>query len=140
MSFTIGTVVLRNPDLADGKVSDLNRVVNRTMANYPLTKSDWPTFIQYNYNFSVIKRTLLVSLVAYLRANRGKVVSITDHNGDTYSGVVVMDSIDVTTVRATCSYSFGITIYRYDTPAGYLLAAVDQYLLTDALEKILLRG
>ena len=110
MSFTIDTVTIRNPNFGDVRRVDQNSEIRdlRGGALDMIRDIDWINDLVYRYSFSVLKditgNTEINDLKTLLASKAADLVSITDHLGDTRSGIIITPVNEIINSRDECSH------------------------------------
>jgi len=100
------TVTLPNANLGNVDRLDTNAVVRPTRHGIykHVRDADWPDLETKLIAFSPLTATEKDNLITFLTTYRGLEIKITDHNSDSFSGVIISDDIEVITFRDGCSY------------------------------------
>lgn len=126
-------VLLKNPDLGNVYDIDLNTTTRRTRnGELKIVYDDGrPSDKTKTYSFTALRKTDLDALVTFLTSTLGIRIQLTDYNGATYTGIVLTETLEITTRRDTHSYdvSFSVIVYSV-TDTAYYLTTEDGVLLT----------
>ena len=103
ISTTAGTVTLRKPDFGDSdsyepyRVSRLSRGGDLQVFQDPM----WPTTEVLSFKFSYLDPTVAESLLVFLKATAGQVITLKDHFGRTWTGFIITPAGDVVQEKRT---------------------------------------
>ena len=118
MSFTftkgITNIVVRNPNFGDIRRVSLNDIRRRTTNGDLKTyvSPDWADRTIHVYQFSrlrnVVGTTQIDELKTFFKDNAGIEIDITNHYGDTYTGVIWTPVQEIIAIRPDCSFDLAI--------------------------------
>ncbi len=93
IKFTFGSeeILLRNPAFGNIDTMGPRRIFRRTRGNQPKAYKAciWPVDLTFKFSFSDLDRRAMELLQAFLRLTLGKNVSLTDHEGRVWNGIIL---------------------------------------------------
>jgi len=104
------TVTLPNAALGNIDRLDTNRIVRPTRHNIfkSVRDSSWPNIETKLVTFNTLTAAEKNNLINFLTDYRGLEIRMTDHDGDSFDGIIISDDIETITVRDDCSYDITI--------------------------------
>lgn len=86
MSFILGGITLRNPQIGDSKTVDTQGSLLRSVAQELISISKaWPVNVVQNLVFTGLKDATTASLITYINAHMHEPIAVTDHEGGSYN-------------------------------------------------------
>ncbi len=103
------TVTLRNPEFGNIDRIDTNMIERESRHGSSITykDADWPVIRTKVYNFTTITKTVIDGLKTFLTTSAGLKIKLTDHNGDSFTGIIATAENEIVTTKDTCSYDVG---------------------------------
>lgn len=90
MTFGTRTITLRNPDFGNKHGVEVRRIQAKTRGGDLLIYRDpmWAKTSFFEYKFSFLTQDKLTELLEFMKLTLGQIISITDHEGFTRSGII----------------------------------------------------
>jgi len=113
MSFSVGTVDLRNPVFGNTISLQRNSIQRYTRGGdfKYYNHTDWPQVEIHQYTFERIQKSVMNALKTFIATNAGTVVAIDDHFGDTYNAYI-LGTVTIVSVRPDCSYDISLVLRK----------------------------
>lgn len=105
------TVILKEPKLSNTTTADFGLTTNLSrQGTQHQHLAPRPNVVTRHYEFENIQERTLLDLKLFLIDNLGMAITVADHNGDSYQGVVNPEAIEVVTRHDACSYDLSLDI------------------------------
>lgn len=117
LKYSTEILQLPNPQLGNKDTYLTNKIVNRTINNYPKLKKDttWFTEKSMIYDFKDLTDNELLDLIAFIKNYSGLKILIKDYNNVYFYGYLVLKDLETTVQKDVCSNSVSIIILKDDT-------------------------
>ena len=103
ITMTYGTHVieLRNPEFGDIDRSEINVIITRGTGDQLLTRkvAGRPVYYYYEWHVNIFCKDDVDAFRAFLDLSAGDVISITDHEANTYNAIIITNPIEITEVQ-----------------------------------------
>jgi hypothetical protein len=103
-----GVLDIQSPDaqLGDTKTDESNAIVRENRGLQPITYRDpqWPTNVRNKYSVKTMTRAEHDAVIDFLVQSAGDRITLTDHNGYVWTGVVTTPIPEIVTIQDGCSY------------------------------------
>lgn len=101
-------ITLPNPAIGDVRRLQTDAINRDTRGGEHKSFHDWSTIETHVYEWGLLNEDEKDDLVDFFTDNAGKLVYILDHNGTTWGGVFLTDTLDIRINKDGCSYATSI--------------------------------
>ncbi len=111
LTYDSTTINLRSPKFGNKDIANRNRLSKRSKGGdtihyiHPL----WPQQRELVYDFDTLTRTEAINLRDFIKLSLGRTVSLTDHEGRIWSGIISTPDVSIKEDRDDCDYSTSLT-------------------------------